>query len=267
MRLSRLRQHWNELGRKDPLWAILTSPDKQGNKWSVEEFLQTGRADVSALMTYLDARQLNVRRRRALDFGCGAGRLTRALADHFDEVVGVDIATSMIELARRLHADEPRCRFVVNDSERLDASESGSVDLVYSRLVLQHIHPRYVRQYLMEFMRVLAPGGVMVFQLKSGEVPPVSGAGFKNLLPLPAIAMIRRIRSLASFPRMELHGLPREEVVQLLSEQGATMVDIVEDRSHGADTPGYQYCAMKGLRGADVYSAGSVSESVTKKHP
>jgi len=39
------------------------------------------------------------------------------------------------------------------------------VDFVYSRLVLQHIHPRYVRQYLAEFVRVLRNDGVLVFQL------------------------------------------------------------------------------------------------------
>jgi SAM-dependent methyltransferase len=218
VRLSRLQRHWDEFGRRDPLWAILRADQKKGNRWSLEEFLQTGRVDVSALMEYLEALRLNVRRGRALDFGCGAGRLTRALTEHFHEVVGVDIAPSMIDLARRLHADEPRCRFFLNESERLDACESASVDLVYSKLVLQHISPRYVRRYLSEFVRVLAPDGVMVFQLESGETPPVMGSGLKNLLPLRVVALIRHVRNLATFPRMEMHGLPREEVVQLLSE-------------------------------------------------
>ena len=49
MRLSGLRRHWNEFGRSDPLWAILTAPDKKGNRWSVDEFLQTGRDEIAAL--------------------------------------------------------------------------------------------------------------------------------------------------------------------------------------------------------------------------
>jgi SAM-dependent methyltransferase len=247
MRLPRLRRHWNELGRQDPLWAILTSPDKKGNQWSVGEFLETGRADVAALMQYLDALPVTVRRGRALDFGCGAGRLTRALADYFEEAVGVDIAPSMIELARRLHADSGRCRFLLNQTAALPSVPSGSVDLVYSRLVLQHIHPRYVRAYLKELVRVLAPGGALVFQLQSDAIAPVAGPGLKNALPLPVIAALRRIRDLATFPRMELHGLARDEVVRLLAALGVTIVDIVEDRSHGADTPGFQYCATKSV--------------------
>ena len=151
MRLRTLRRHWDELGRQDPLWAILTSPDKQGNRWSIDEFLQTGRDEIAAVMAYLDRRAIHVPRGRALDFGCGAGRLTRALAGYFDEVIGIDIAPSMIEAARQLHAGTGGIQFIVNTSTSLEGVESGSVDFVYSRLVLQHIHPRYVRQYLAEF--------------------------------------------------------------------------------------------------------------------
>ena len=65
MRLARLRRHWDEFGRTDPLWAILTAPDKKGNRWSVDEFLATGREEIAALMAYLDARQLAGGRTRA----------------------------------------------------------------------------------------------------------------------------------------------------------------------------------------------------------
>jgi SAM-dependent methyltransferase len=207
MRLPRLRRHWNELERRDPLWAVLTSPGKQDNKWEVDEFLQTGRAEITALMAYLDAR-------------------------------GVDVP-------RQLHADVPGCRFVVNHTNRLDACASGTVDFVYSNLVLQHIHRRYVRRYLAEFMRVLVPGGVLVFQLPSGEEPPVRGHGLKTLLPLPIVGAIRRIRRLATFPRMEVRGVPRAEVERLLSRLGGTVIDVIDDRSHGEDTPGYRYCVRK----------------------
>jgi SAM-dependent methyltransferase len=214
MRLSGLRRHWNEFGRSDPLWAILTAPDKKGNRWAIDEFLQTGRDEIAALIRYLDARGLTGGRRRAIDFGCGAGRLTHALADHFDQVIGVDIAPSI-------------------------------VDLVYTLLVLQHMHPRYIRQYLTEFVRVLRPGGVLVFQLPAGRLPPAEPRGLKKLLPMPVIESVRALRRLRDFPRMEIHGIPRSEVERLLVDLGAPVVDVVDDRSHVADTPGFRYCAVK----------------------
>src|SRR6185503_17003320 len=139
MRLSGLRRHWDEYGRSDPLWAILTDPDKKGNRWSIDEFLQTGRDEIASLIAYLDERGLNRSRRRALDFGCGAGRLTHALAASFDRVIGIDIAPSMIDIARKLHASLPGVEFRVNASDTLDSIESNSIDLVYTRLVLQHM--------------------------------------------------------------------------------------------------------------------------------
>src|SRR5678815_5620020 len=185
MRLRALRRHWDEFGKSDPLWAILTAADKKGNRWSVDEFLETGRSQIAALIRYLDSRGLATRRRRALDFGCGAGRLTHALADHFEQVIGVDIAPSMIGVARRLHAHRSGIDFRLNTSTRLESIESESIDLVYTLLVLQHIPPRYVRQYLAEFVRVLSPGGVLVFQLSSGDPVPVTvdGRGLKRMLP------------------------------------------------------------------------------------
>ena len=246
MQLRGLRRHWDEFGRSDPLWAILTAPDKKGNRWSIDEFLQTGRDEIAALIAYLDARGLKASRRRALDFGCGAGRLTRPLAAHFDQAIGVDIAPSMIDLARKLHSGTPGLEFRVNTSNRLESIESGSIDLVYTRLVLQHIRPRYVREYLTEFVRVLGPGGVLVFQLPSGNPLPVEGGGLKRILPRPVITMVRAMRRLREFPRMEIHGLPRPEVERLLAGLGAPVVDVVDDRVHGADTPGFRYCAVKG---------------------
>ena len=173
--------------------------------------------------------------------------MTHALADHFDQVIGVDIAPSMIEIARRLHAGVTNVEFRVNSSSRLESLESDSFDLVYTLLVLQHMAPRYIREYLAEFVRVLRPGGVLVFQLPADNPLPVvvEGRGLKTMLPVRLISMIRKVRRLREFPRMEIHGLARGKVEALLAGLGAPVVDVVDERAHGADTPGFRYCAVK----------------------
>jgi len=106
------------------------------------------------------------RRDDVLDFGCGVGRLTRSLAAHFGRCVGVDISAPMLAQAEELNRECDRCRFVLNATEDLRVFESASFDLVYTRYVLQHLPTRaMVRSYLSEFMRVLRPGGLLVFQL------------------------------------------------------------------------------------------------------
>lgn len=177
MDLDELRTTWEHLGRSDPLWAILTIPGQEGNRWSHEEFFRSGREEITALVARLSALGRPAGRRRALDFGCGVGRLTQALAGHFDEVVGVDIAASMIGLARQLDGQEGRCRYVHNTGADLAVLEGARFDLVYSSYVLQHMPAALARRYVGEFIRLLAPGGVAVFQLPTGRARPLALVG------------------------------------------------------------------------------------------
>jgi SAM-dependent methyltransferase len=98
--LADLETKWDALGREDPLWAILTDPSKAGGRWSPEEFFATGRTEIDNVFAELAALELPVQPGTALDFGCGVGRLTQALAERFGHVIGLDVAPSMVELAR-----------------------------------------------------------------------------------------------------------------------------------------------------------------------
>jgi SAM-dependent methyltransferase len=244
--LRTLRRHWDAYGREDPFWAILTHPDKAHGRWDAEDFFRTGRDEIGSVLSYLASLGLAVGRDRALDFGCGAGRLTQALAGHFDEVVGVDIAPSMLELAR-LHDRTGRCRFELNETDSLSGLASGTFDFVYSNIVLQHVEPRFTRRYLGEFLRVLRPGGVLLFQLPAERLP-VAARGFKALVPKRLRAAWRRLRSSLTFPRMEEHGVPREDVEAFLASAGGDVMDVRPDDSTGPEWRGYRYCVRKPAR-------------------
>lgn len=174
MDLEALRRNWEEFGRTDPLWSILTDPSKKNNRWDEREFFATGEAEIEVLMDYVATLPRRPRRRRALDFGCGVGRLTQALCRHFETVDGVDIAASMIERARRHNRFGPRCTYHVNVSPDLRLVPDGTFDLVYSNIVLQHMAPAYALGYIREFVRVLAPDGLAVFQVPAGPRLTVS---------------------------------------------------------------------------------------------
>jgi DNA polymerase I-like protein with 3'-5' exonuclease and polymerase domains len=55
MDLKETQRHWDELGRKDPYWAVLTTPGKQGGGWEEGAFFATGRAQVAALVDEADS--------------------------------------------------------------------------------------------------------------------------------------------------------------------------------------------------------------------
>lgn len=203
--LEELERHWNAWGEEDPFWAILSVPELRGNRWDVERFFATGVTEVDAVVRRLDVLGPQVRRRRALDFGCGVGRVTQALADRFEECDGVDIATSMVALARRLNRHGPRCRYHLNTQPHLGLFDDATFDFVYSNIVLQHMQPALSTNYLREFVRVLVPGGVAAFQLPSelaeGAAAPTDAAPEPEAvdgLPLPDEAFRARLDAPAS---------------------------------------------------------------------
>jgi SAM-dependent methyltransferase len=168
MELKELQENWDGLGRIDPLWAILTDPGRKGGKWDPDEFFASGRQEVAQTMRLARTLGLPVRRETALDFGCGVGRLTQALCSWFERCCGVDIAPSMIELARGYNKYGGRCEYLLNTYDDLRGFTDDSFDLVYSNIVLQHMKPKYGMSYIREFVRVLRPGGLVVFQIPDG---------------------------------------------------------------------------------------------------
>jgi SAM-dependent methyltransferase len=162
-----LADNWEAFGRTDPFFGVLSDPTRHGGRWSPDDFFDSGDAHVAKLLRTLRDLGLPPLGGRCLDFGCGVGRLTLPLSHHFEETVGVDVARSMIALARRHGARGHRCRFVVNKAPHLARFADGAFDLVHSCLVLQHIRPEVAVRYVREFLRVCRPGGLVVFQLPS----------------------------------------------------------------------------------------------------
>jgi SAM-dependent methyltransferase len=102
---------------------------------------------------------------RALDFGCGVGRLMKPLVEAGIRVDGVDISERMITFARQ----EPALKtsqFFLSSGRDCGAAPEGAYDFVYSQLCFQHICSRDVRNELLAcFKRALKPGGVVLVQM------------------------------------------------------------------------------------------------------
>lgn len=223
MSFDQVRRDWTRLGERDPLWAVYVAPDKRGGRWDVEEFLAIGRADVATARTWLDRLGLPTRWGRALDFGCGAGRLSQALAEHADEVVGVDVARPMLEVARRLDRSDGRCRFVLNDSPDLRQFDDACFDLVYSELVLQHLPAAVIDGYLAEFMRVLTPGAPAVLQCTTRPLWTVKGVIWR-LAPGRLVRLGQRV--LLRYPApMRMTAYPTQRLGAVVAAHGGEVVD------------------------------------------
>jgi ubiquinone/menaquinone biosynthesis C-methylase UbiE len=256
--LKELQRNWEGLAQADPLWAICTDPRKRNRQWTQEALFATGRKEIETVLGY--AARIGVyidRTLPALDFGCGVGRLTRAIAEYFPECCGVDVSPTMINMAQELNHDRPHCYFQLNESTRLKGLQDNYFGFIYTSLVLQHIAQPCSHQYIAEFMRVLKPGGALIFQ-----VP--------EKLRAHAITRLRtrlafRSRFQSVFGRqkpcaMEMHCIKEAVVRKLIAQNQARVVDVVLtnscDPSFSGDlryltqepVQGYvskQYCVVK----------------------
>jgi SAM-dependent methyltransferase len=225
----------------DPLWAILSSPDKRFGNWELQEFLRTGQEEISNLMQSAQQFGLPAQKRRAIDYGCGIGRLTKPLRAYFPECYGVDIAQGMLEKAAELASE---CHF--RHASDLSSFPPDYADLIYSSLVLQHQPDRKKAAALIsDMVRVLASGGLLVFQLPI-HMP------WRNRLQLRrrAYRLLRGLGIPHSFlyEKLKLNpirmiALKEREVEEIVSAARGKVVHI--ERKQAANDPfvsGIYYC-------------------------
>lgn len=214
-----LAENWQLLGAQDPLWAILSDPAKRGGGWRIDQFLETGRLEAEQIMGHLAELSLSPECHRVLDFGCGVGRITHALAGYFERADGLDVSEAMVVQARRLHQDLPNLFFHQSVSPELPFP-GQSFDVIYSRLVLQHMATDIALNYVAEFVRVLRPLGVAIVQAPSrcliDEEVMASEVQFKG-----GSAMI------------EMHAHPREMIEGVIRERGGRIADVRDDPCAG----------------------------------
>jgi ubiquinone/menaquinone biosynthesis C-methylase UbiE len=226
---------WQDWGSIDPLYAILTDPKYRHGGGDRQEFLSTGEGFASGILGHCDELGLAQQRERALDFGCGVGRVTGPLAQRFAEALGLDVSESMITTARELHTDQPNCRFEVQRSTDLRQYPDASFDLVLCVLVLQHLSSQgAILTYLAEFARLVRSGGALVVQLPSIVAPPSPRPSWRTRAGRRqrTATLLRRLGVGATFlyrrldwvPEMTMTAVPDEVTRATLAQHGAPVV-------------------------------------------
>jgi SAM-dependent methyltransferase len=155
-----MREYWEERARLNAAFYVDTSMDFDAP--DMERFLATGQRIVEIALD--EAPVKPERHEVALEIGCGLGRICLALSSRFERVIGYDISAEMLAQARELVPDE-RVDLRLTDGTSLPDTPDGSVDLVVSFTVFQHIPSvPVIEGYIHEAGRVLRPGGVFAFQ-------------------------------------------------------------------------------------------------------
>jgi len=221
--LKELKKNWEGLGKTDPMWAILTDPKYKGNKWDKESFFNSGKQEIKNHIQFIET-ELGYFpiKTKALDFGCGIGRCTNALAEYFDMVYGVDIASSMIEKARQITQFPKKTSFHQNSKSELSGFGYETFSFVFSTIALQHINPQYSKQYIAEFLKLLKPKGFLLFQTHT-SFPKGILPKLKRLLPQNIRNFIYKTINRDEFV-MELHNISKIEIENILRKGNGNIV-------------------------------------------
>jgi SAM-dependent methyltransferase len=226
---------WEALGASEPFWAVLTDDaylhrNLTGER--LERFLASGEGHVERVWRAIQrAGVFPYRPDSALDFGCGVGRVTLALADRCGSVLGADVSPSMLQVAERLRAEREIDNLsyaLVDDSLR---GLGGPFDFIHSYIVFQHVPRRRGLQILRALFGALKPGGVCALQFVISSPHPLLDAPL--LRPLRAASQHLR-RLLGRRPRMQMNPYPANEVFALAHAAGlvAGAIELSDHKHH-----------------------------------
>lgn len=164
--LNKMRTDWDARARENARYYVNTATEE----WTDETFFASGeqtvneeiRTDMINICQGRDPKQMKV-----LEIGCGAGRITRALANLFGEVHAVDVSGEMVAQATRAVAPFPGAHIYQNNGMDLSVIPGGNFDFAFSMIVFQHIPSREViENYVREVSRLLRPGALFKFQVQ-----------------------------------------------------------------------------------------------------
>jgi ubiquinone/menaquinone biosynthesis C-methylase UbiE len=245
-----MRRDWDERARKDAFYYIASW--RKG--WDSTAFLASGEEDYKRLVApSLSRADFSSQGKTMLELGCGAGRMTSSFASRFGNVIALDVSAEMLDRGRKLLGQVSNIAWVHGNGVDLSGADDGSVDFVFSYLVLQHLPAEdLVCSYIREMLRVLRPGGLCLFQWNGMERPTMNWRGqlaWGAIDALWAIRLESSSRSLARLFRFDpqmagksWHGtaMSAARVRDAARSSGGTVVEIRDER-----TPVAWCCARK----------------------
>ena len=234
---SKSDRQWEKIGSTDPLYGVWTQEafrSTEVDAAALRKFWSSGEQHVekmfASIYNYFPKKQSFL---KALDFGCGVGRLLIPLSEKCAEVVGVDVSCSMLACAT-IHLQE---RGVSNatticsgDAETLGVEE---YDLVHSHIVLQHVQTSRGYRILDALIASLKSGGVGVIHLTYQNNSPLKRFHWLLRLPLPEFLTKVLTGGRVAGPVMEMNEYNLNAVFSKLQRTTSQHVHI-EFTDHGA---------------------------------
>jgi 2-polyprenyl-3-methyl-5-hydroxy-6-metoxy-1,4-benzoquinol methylase len=218
---------WNALAEMDPYWAVLTHDEFRGmvatDQDRLDAFLQSGREYVSHIWEVVEAALVRpFAPKRALDFGCGVGRIAIPLAERCASVLALDVADAMLararELCEQLHVRNVR---VAKSDDTLSQADGG-FDLIHSFIVFQHIPAQRGLRLIRRLTELMTDDGVGVIHVLYYN-PDM--ATLRDRLAKSAWRTARH--PFRGVPQMQMNAYPLNDLLRIIQESGSRRIHVL----------------------------------------
>jgi SAM-dependent methyltransferase len=219
--IDRIREAWTHLGKVRPHHSVLTGDaylPEALDEAAIERFYDSGKQELSSMIEAILERHgfAGLESKTCVEYGCGLGRVTLALASKCAAVHGYDISPNHLALAEKRAAETGagNVRFHLCTADVI-GKPLEPCDFFFSCIVFQHNPPPIMLAMLSASLQSLRVGGIAIFQL------PTYGTGYSF-----------RIQDYLAAPRnleIEMHCLPQEAVFSLIAHENCKILEVRED--------------------------------------
>jgi len=216
---GRIHQEWVLLGKREPYWSVLTQEQYRPSHFEGHraEFFQSGKYPVDTFLAALRRNQIDHHALvSCMDVGCGVARVAQFLAKSFARVIGLDISTEHLDIAK----SEVRAGGIDNVSfiycKELSVYEQlPKVDAIFSIITLQHNPPPIMVWIFKHLLGALNPAGVAYLQI------PVYRNGY--------LFEAQRYLNSPISSSLEMHFLPQQEIFKIIDLCNCSCLEVRED--------------------------------------
>ena len=193
--MSTEKDKWEYFGKNDPYFAVATYDKFKSENLTEElkdDFFQLGKDQVDKLWSEIESAFGEFSPKRALDFGCGVGRIVVPMAGKADHVTGVDISEHMIGEAVRNCENRGLGNTAFLQTDDFMDQNLEKFDFVHSSIVFQHIEPTAGMTIFRRILSLLDDGGIgaLQFAVSDLEGNPLSKT-FTAYRDFPALYKLR----------------------------------------------------------------------------